>query len=456
MLLTGDQIARLSQLLDQALPLDKDGRSRWLKDLSPEYQALVPALRQALLSDDARAGIAGLATVPTVEDAPNAAAVMASGLRAGQRIGPYQLVRELGVGGMAVVWLAQRADGAFRRDVALKLPLMSRLRPDLATRFTRECDILAKLEHPNIARMYDAGVSADGLPYLALEYVEGDPLTLWCDDHQMGLRERLKLFLQVLDAVHYAHGRQVVHRDLKPSNLLVTEWGQVRLLDFGVAKMLADGAEVVPTDLTQVYGRMLTPDYASPEELQGGAIGAASDIYALGVVLYELLVGSRPYRIKSDSSPMPLEVAFKKAQINKPSTQVQEPAAAARATTRGKLARRLRGDLDAIVLKALAKQPADRYRSVMSFADDVQHYLSGDPVEATSSARVNARVGKALERHPFATATAVTLIAAAVELALQNESIWVPALQATVDRLATQTSSIFSRWRSDEPTKRSH
>src|SRR5260370_2875067 len=156
---------------------------------------------------------------------------------------------------------------------------MSRLRRDVAGRFARECDILAKLEPPNIARMYEAGVSADGLPYLALEYVEGKPLTLWCDAHQLGLRERLELFLQVLGAVHYAHGRQVVHRDLKPSNLLDTSWGQVRLLDFGVAKMLADGQDVVRTDLTQVYGRMLTPDYASPYQLQSTLIRAASDTY---------------------------------------------------------------------------------------------------------------------------------------------------------------------------------
>src|SRR6266404_7713150 len=355
MALTADQIGLLSRLLDQALPLDTEARRQWLESLPPEHQTLLPALRQALLfDDDATSTSALFKTDPGSGGAPGAPTVLTSGLQPGQRIGPYQLVRELGAGGMAVVWLAQRAGDASGREVALKLPLMSRLRRDLAGRFARECDILAKLEHPNIARMYEAGVSADGLPYLALEYVEGKPLTLWCDAHQLGLRERLELFLQVLDAVHYAHGRQVVHRELKPSNLLVTSWGQVRLLDFGVGKMLADGQDVVRTDLTQVYGRMLTPDYASPEQLQGTVISAASDIYALGVVLYELLVGERPYRIKSESSPVPLEQAIKVAQIRKPSTQVQATAAATRATTREKLVRRLRGDLDAIVLKALA------------------------------------------------------------------------------------------------------
>jgi serine/threonine protein kinase len=454
MVLTGDQVARLTRLLDQALPLDSDGRKRWLEDLSPEYEALMPALRQALLSGDARSSAALLATLPTVESAPNAVTVMSSELRAGQRIGPYRLQRELGAGGMGAVWLAQRADGAFRREVALKLPLMSRLRPDLAERFARECDILAGLEHANIARMYDAGVSSDGLPYLALEYVEGKPLTAWCDEHQASVRDRLRLFLQVLDAVHYAHGRQVVHRDLKPSNLLVTPWGQVRLLDFGVAKMLDDGANAFRTDLTQAYGRLLTPDYASPEQLLGQPVSVRSDIYTLGIVLYELLVGSRPHPPGSGPPPAALEPATGDSPVSKPSTRVQAPAALARATTRGKLVRRLRGDLDSIVLKALAREPADRYDSARSFADDVRRYLNGGPVEARSSSRLGSRVLRALERHPFATAAAATLLAAAVQLAIQNQEAWVPTLQTALDGLAARSAAVLERLRADEPAPR--
>ncbi|HEX4584739.1 MAG TPA: serine/threonine-protein kinase [Burkholderiaceae bacterium] len=454
MVLTGDQIEQLGQLVEEALPLDRDARKRWLRNLSPEYRPLVPALRQALLSDDPRSSLALLAQLPTLGTSSKAATVTASGLRAGQRIGPYQLIRELGAGGMAVVWLA-RAQVDSARAVALKLPLLSRLRRDLAGRFERECLILSQLEHPNIARMYDAGVSEDGLPYLALEYVEGKPLTSWCDEHRMGLHERLELFLQVLDAVQYAHGRQVVHRDLKPSNLLVTDWGQVRLLDFGVAKMLADGGDVVRTDLTQLYGRMLTPDYASPEQLKGGAISPASDIYALGIVLYELLVGDRPYRIKPASAPALLEHALKDAQVRKPSTQVQSTAAVARATTRDKLARRLRGDVDAMVLKALARHPRDRYGSARSFADDVRRYLAGAPVEAGSD-RLHARFGRLLERHPFATATVVTLIAGSIELAVQYRSEWVPAVQPAMQQLAAHAAAAFQRWRPDESSKRPH
>jgi serine/threonine protein kinase len=454
MVLTGDQIARLSQLLDQALPLDSDGRKRWLEDLSPEYEPLMPALRQALLSDSLRSTGALAETLPNIEGAPNAVTVLSSELRAGQRIGPYRLLRPLGAGGMAAVWLAERADGAFRREVALKLPFLSRLLPDLAERFARECDILARLEHPNIARMYDAGVSGDGLPYLALEYVEGQPLTVWCDTHKASVRDRLQLFLQVLEAVHYAHEHQVVHRDLKPSNLLVTPWGHVRLLDFGVAKMLADEASAVPTDLTQAYGRLLTPDYASPEQLLGQRVSPRSDLYALGVVLYELLVGTRPSRSGTGAPQAALEQAIGIAQIGKPSTRVEAPAAVARATTRGRLARRLRGDLDSIAMKALAREPADRYASARAFADDVQRYLGGDRVEAGSSSRLGARIGRSLERHPFVTATAVTLMAAAAELAMQNEDAWRPTLQVTLERLTARTTAVFERLRSDEPARR--
>ncbi|HEV3019438.1 MAG TPA: serine/threonine-protein kinase [Burkholderiaceae bacterium] len=431
MALTPDQVAQLKRLMNQALPLDIDGRRRWLKNLSPEHRALVPALREALLTEDTRSNVA-LATAPEIDSADDAVTVLSAGLRAGQRIGPYQLVSELGSGGMAVVWLARR-DG---RDVALKLPLLSRIRRDLAERFARECEILARLEHPNIARMYEAGVSDDGLPYLALEYVEGQALTTWCDTHQVGLRERLKLFQQVLDAVQYAHERQVVHRDLKPSNLMVTQWGHVRLLDFGVAKMLADGQDALQTDLTRVYGRMLTPDYASPEQLRDNRTTVASDIYALGVVLYELLVGSRPYRIKVDPSQVPLEQAIRDAQIRKPSTQVQEAAAAARATSREKLVRRLRGDLDDIVLRALAKQPEARYASVASFAADVQRYLNGDPVEARTD-RLGPRIDSFLVRHPFATATVVTLIAAAIELTMTNKVDWTATFNESMEKVRT-------------------
>jgi serine/threonine protein kinase/tetratricopeptide (TPR) repeat protein len=308
-------------------------------------------------------------------------------------VGPYRLIRLLGEGGMAEVWLAQRADGSIKREVALKLPRLRRDRQDLAGRFARECDILAALEHPHIARLYDAGVSPDGLPYLAMEYVRGEKLTTWCDQHRLGLRARLELVLQVLDAVQFAHAHQVIHRDIKPSNILVNDAGQVQLLDFGVAKLLAQDAQ-----LTIAYGRAMTPDYASPELARGDPPEPGSDVYALGVLLYELLTGCLPYRIKARGSGAQLEQAIVAAEVLPPSTHLAPEAGAARGTTQVKLARGLRGDLDALVLKALAKEPAQRYDGPASMSEDVRRYLRGEPVEARS-APPHERVGKFLSRN---------------------------------------------------------
>jgi TolB-like protein/Tfp pilus assembly protein PilF len=403
-MLSAARMAQMSRLLDEALELDPESRRRWLEALSPEHRDLEPALRQALLREESQTtGTDRLGTLPKIGSTGDKTE-FGSGLQAGELVGPYRLMRPLGAGGMAEVWLAQRADGAFKREVALKLPMLSGLRPDLASRFARERDILAGLEHPNIARLYDAGVTPEGLPYLAMEYVHGEPLTAWCDAHRLGVRERLKLFLQVLDAVQYAHGHQVIHRDIKPSNILVSDSGQVRLLDFGVAKLLAEEDE--RTELTQLYGRALTPEYASPELIRGDPIDAASDVYCLGVVLYELLSGSRPYRIKAGGSLAALEQAVASAQVERPSTQLRQDAGADRSTTQDKLARRLRGDLDAIVLKALAKDPQQRYASASALADDLRRHLGGEPVEARPDAPLY-RLGKFVLRHRAGAAAVV-------------------------------------------------
>jgi serine/threonine protein kinase/Tfp pilus assembly protein PilF len=334
----------------------------------------------------------------------------ASGLSAGDFVGPYELVRLLGAGGMAEVWLARRADGAFKRDVALKLPLLTRRRNDLEQRFAHERDILASLEHPNIARFYDAGVDTDGLPYLSMEYVNGQGLMGWCKRKALGIEERLALFLQILDAVKYAHEKHIVHRDLKPSNIFVTESGQVRLLDFGVAKMLQeDGDEA---QLSRIYGQVLTPDYASPESLSGATVDARSDVYSLGVVLYELLTGTRPYSLSSQASLAVLRQAVTTADVKKPSTQLTPQGGVSRAA-QDRLARKLRGDLDALVLKALAKEPSQRYDSAASMADDLQRYLRREPVKARLTPATH-RLGRFLSRNAAAAGIIALSIVAVV------------------------------------------
>ena len=421
------QIGMMSRLLDEALSLDAAGRRLWLERLSPEYRDLAPALWNALLPGDSRAAASinkALGALPGFASADEASGVAASGLRAGARVGPYELIRPLGAGGMAEVWLARRADGAFKREVALKLPTPTHLRAELDQRFARERDILASLEHPQIARFYDAGSDANGLAYLAMEYVHGEALTSWCDAHRLGISARLELFLQVLSGVQYAHEKHVIHRDLKPSNILVTESGQVRLLDFGVSKLL-DAEEADRTQLTSVYGRALTPDYASPELLRGDPLDARRDVYSLGVVLYELLTGVRPYRLHGAASVGLLEQAIATVDVRKPSTQIEPEALAARSTTREQLARQLRGDLDAIALKALAKQPAERYSSAAALAEDLHRYLESKPIQALP-ARFPYRLRKFVRRNStvvMVTATAVAAILATVGYTLYREAI---------------------------------
>jgi serine/threonine protein kinase/Tol biopolymer transport system component len=405
------QMAAMSRLLDEALPLDAAGRRAWLEALPAEHRELAQSLREALLPEEAQAApLEPLSPQARAAFAGLSGVMGASPLQPGARVGPYELIRPLGSGGMAEVWLARRADGAFKREVALKLPMLNQLRGDLEARFTRERDILASLEHPHIARFYDAGVDPNSSPYLAMEYVQGQPLTEWCDAHRLGITARLELFMQVLEAVQYAHQKQVIHRDLKASNILVTEAGQVRLLDFGVAKLLeADEGDSAP--LTSVYGRALTPDCASPELLHGELIDARSDIYSLGVLLYEMLTGLRPYNLRGAASIGALEQAIAAVEVKKPSTQQEADASNARSTTPEKLARELRGDLDAIVLKALAKRPLERYQSVASLAQDLRRYLDRKPIEALP-ARFTDRLAKYVRRNKAMVAVSATALAA--------------------------------------------
>ena len=321
---------------------------------------------------------------------------------------------------MGVVWLAERDDKLIDRPIALKLPLFSLHHRALAERFARERVILARLTHPNIARLYDTGITADGQPYLALEYVEGESLTAWCDGRRSTLRERIALVVQVLRAVQYAHANLVIHRDLKPSNILVTADSQVRLLDFGIAKLVSEepGHE---TELTRLAGRALTVSYAAPELVAGNPIGIASDVYSIGVILYELLCGARPYRPR-DASSVALQDCVLHAEPIRPSLAASDDAARLRGLASGrKLAAALAGDLDTIILKALKKSPEDRYPTAAALAEDLERHLRGDAIDARADSALY-RATRLVTRHRAGFAAA-SLIAVAL-IAGTSVAIW--------------------------------
>jgi serine/threonine protein kinase/tetratricopeptide (TPR) repeat protein len=345
-----------------------------------------------------------------------------------EQIGPYRVLREIGRGGMGVVYLGERADGEFRKQVAIKLITSGLRDTDLERRFRRERQILATLEHAGIARMLDGGATAEGQPYFVMEYVEGKPLPTYCAEKNAGIAERLRLFLAVCDAVEYAHQRLIVHRDLKPGNVLVTAEGMPKLLDFGLAR--ASDASV-DDDVTGTAGPLMTPAYASPEQIRGEPYHVASDVYSLGVILYELLTGRRPYEVKSgsflelaqaicDRDPLPL-VQEKTGDRRNVFRFSRKNAAFSRkgTATSGKPENvpsvpgfLLRGDLENIIAKAMAKEVSQRYPSVAELAQDVRRHLEGQPVRARS-ATWRYRLGKWLRRHRVAApagALAVLLI----------------------------------------------
>jgi serine/threonine protein kinase/tetratricopeptide (TPR) repeat protein len=341
MALTLQQMSRLGELLDQSLPLPVEARRAWLAALPREDAPLVHTLREALLADDPATVVNSPLDRPPRMSGGGEAVPRLPARHAGERLGAYELLRPLGMGGMAEVWLARRADGAFERQVALKIPCMQGVPAEMAERFARECRILASLEYPGIARLYDAGVDVSGVPYIAMEYVQGEPLTSWCQSRGLDAAGRIQVFLQVLDSVCHAHARNVIHRDLKPSNILVTDGGEPRLLDFGVARLLQ--AQTQAPSLTRSFGRALTPEYASPELLRGEAIDVRTDIYSLGIVLHELLTGRRPAL----------------DELSRPDT-----------------ASTLDRPLREVLARALATHPGDRYATAADFAQQLRRATS--------------------------------------------------------------------------------
>ena len=368
------QWAVINRLLDEALALEPSERAAWLDRLAPEHQPLKATLRDLL---DEHAGIetrAFLDTLPKMSEP-------ATDLKAGDEVGPYRIIEKIGSGGQGSVWLAQRSDGQLKRKLALKLPQLA-WAEGLAARMERERDILGALDHPYIARLYDAGVDQRGRPFLALEYVEGVNLDRHCDEQRLDTRARVALFMKILEAVQYAHTALVVHRDLKPANVLVNAKGEPKLLDFGVSSLVAQSMAEGEDAATQTSVRAMTPRYASPEQMEGKRLGVGSDVYSLGVMLHELLSGGSPYAVKR-GSVAEYQDAILEGEVRAPSRSVaSEVIAFARGTTPRRLARQLQGDLDAIVLRALARDPRERYGSALALHDDLRRWLTGRAVQA--------------------------------------------------------------------------
>ncbi|HXY06647.1 MAG TPA: tannase/feruloyl esterase family alpha/beta hydrolase [Terriglobales bacterium] len=351
----------------------------------------------------------------------------------GRLLGAYKLVKRIGQGGMAAVFLAVRADDAYRKEVAIKLVQLGSDRHELLSRFRNERQTLAGLDHPNVVKLLDGGSTPEGLPFLVMDYVEGIPIDDYCDRHKLRIDERLRLFSKVCEAVQYAHQKSVVHRDLKPCNILVTSDGTPKLLDFGIAKVLNPNPSAQSLVLTQTGTRCMTPAYASPEQMRGKSITTATDIYSLGVVLYELLTGHRPYRL-TQHTPADVERAICEQDPETPSTAVSRVETETSATgvpitktpelvskTREgqpeKLRRRLRGDLDNIVLKALQKEPERRYRSVAEFLEDITRHLQHLPVKARPSTLAY-RASRFVQRHKIEVLGTSAIISVVVAAAL--------------------------------------
>lgn len=417
---------QVKELFALALERDREDRSSFLREACAGDDSLRSEIESLLASFD------GADTF--LEDCP--AADLLSGQSrgvTGKRIGAYRILREIGQGGMAVVYLGERDDQNYRKQVAIKM-----VRPGIDTeqvlqRFRNERQTLAALDHSNIVKLLDGGSSEDGSPYLVMEHVEGLPIDQYCDLHKLSIDDRLRLFREVCSAVHYAHEKLVIHRDLKPANILIAKGGVPRLLDFGIAKLL--NPEFIQTALvTRTDWRPMTPEYASPEQIRGQAVTIATDVYSLGVLLFELLTGHRPYR-SAGQSLLEMERLVCETDPEKPSTAIRrteekasgdgdtrtvitaESVSSQRGLQPAELQRCLRGDLDTIVMKALRKEPERRYGSVEEFSQDIERYLTGMPVRARKST-IAYRSGRFLQRHKESLAAALTVFGVVAGIAM--------------------------------------
>jgi serine/threonine-protein kinase len=418
----------VDEIFSAALELPSKDREQFLAGAcqgNPDLRTAVERLLRASAEDDPFFEPGGAQKGP-IWDAFTTELAAEETARHGDQVGSYRVIREIGRGGMAVVYLARRADGHFEQQVALKLLRVGTDSEEIIRRFEQERQILASLNHAAIARLVDGGLTNDGRPFLAMEHVEGQPIDQYCDRHRLAIEDRLRLFVTVTEAVQYAHRNLVVHRDLKPSNILVTDDGQVKLLDFGIAKLLDIDAASQAAPPTRTGARVMTPKYASPEQVRGRSVTTASDVYQLGLLLYELMTGHRPYqlderspgeveRVICEQEPkLPSAVATGSGDPSNSPQPTLEEVCQARQTRPVRLRKGLKGDLDNIILMAIRKEPERRYASADQLRQDVESHLAGKPVSARKDT-LGYRMRKFVSRHRIGVsvgAAVVVLIAA--------------------------------------------
>jgi eukaryotic-like serine/threonine-protein kinase len=454
--LTPARWQQIKELFNEALEYGTDHRAEFLQQACGDDQELRTEVESLLASADSNGAVTSevfKSVTPPGEHPPGET----EDPLIGQRVGDYRIDQRIGFGGMAAVYLASRADEQFHMRAAIKLLRPDLNNTDLLHRFLKERQTLAALDHPNIVKLLDGGSTERGLPYLVMDYVEGQPIDEYCDDHNLSIQKRLQVFCTVCEAVEFAHKHRVIHRDLKPNNILVTADGVPKLLDFGIAKVL-DPQNPAEVTVTRTAARHLTPAYASPEQVRGDGIAAATDVYSLGVVLYELLTGHRPYRLKQ-RTPAAMEHAICEEEPESPSTAVDrveseirpdgtvisvtaETVSRARETQPEKLRHCLKGDLDNIILKALQKEPLRRYQTVAELGRDIQRHLDHHPILARPST-LKYRASKFIRRHTteLASVSAVIVILAAALFF----SIWEE--HRATDRSRAQLASLRSRGR---------